>query len=156
MSTKLESIAIQTYLMASRVWQIGAMDRLPYKLTGARLMVLHTIKEREPISTAGIAEAERVASPTISRMVGDLEEHGLVTRKRNPKDGRGSFLKLTKKGRTACGKASVLVCGPLLKRLDTLTAQERKVVLHSVSMLNRLCVDTPKAGRVLQDLAEGA
>jgi DNA-binding MarR family transcriptional regulator len=114
-------------------------------------MLLHAIKLTEPVSTAGLAEIEKVASPTITRMAGELERHGLVTRVRNLNDARGNFLKLTKKGHAACDKTSSIATSPLLKRLETLSTQERKTVENAVSILMHLCTDMPDAGRILDD-----
>ena len=114
-------------------------------------MVLHSIRLSEPVSTAGIAEIEKVTSPTITRMVGELERHGLIARVRNPEDARGNFLKLTKKGQATCDKSSRIACLPLLKRLETLSTQERKTVENAVNLLINLCTDMPIVGQILGD-----
>ena len=151
MSNKLESLAVQALILSSRLWQVCTYDRLPCEISGERLMVLHSIRLSEPVSTAGLAEIEKVTSPTITRIVGELERHGLIARVRNPEDARGNFLKLTKKGQATCDKASSIACLPLFKRLETLSTQERKTVENAVSLLIRLCTDMPSSGRVLGD-----
>ena len=151
MSADLESIAAKAQVMASRVWQIGTYNNLPYRLTGERLMVLYTIRQSEPISTAGVAEIERVASPTISRQVGEMEADGLIARIRNPNDARGHFLQLTKKGHTAYDKATRIACGPIHERLELLSIQERKIVEEAIQLLMHLCTTQPDGGRVLSE-----
>ncbi len=153
MSSKLESIAVQALILSSRLWQVCAFDRLPHELSGERLMLLHAIKLSEPVSTAGLAEIEKVASPTITRMAGELELHGLITRVCNPNDARGNFLKLTKKGQATCDKTSRIASSPLLTRLKKLSTQERKTVENAVSILIHLCTDMPDAERTLGGIA---
>jgi DNA-binding MarR family transcriptional regulator len=153
MSIKLESVAVQALILSSRLWQVCKFDRLPYELSGERLMLLHAIGLSEPVSTAGLAEIEKVASPTITRMAGELERHGLITRVRNLNDARGNFLKLSKKGRATCDRTSKIATSPLLKRLETLSTQERKTVENAVNILLHLCTDMPDAGRILGTVA---
>ena len=116
-------------------------------------MVLHSIRLCEPVSTAGLAQIEKVASPTITRLVSELERHGLIARVRNPEDARGNYLKLTKKGQAACDKASRIACLPLFKRLETLSIQERKTVEDAVILLIHLYTDMPDAERTLGGIA---
>ncbi len=153
MSTKLESMAVQALILSSRLWQLCKFDRLPYELSGERLMLLHAIGLSEPVSTAGLAEIEKVTSPTITRMASELERHGLITRVHNLNDARGNFLKLTKKGRATCDETSRVASSPLSKRLKTLSAQERKTVEDAVRILIHLCTDLPDAGRILGAVA---
>ena len=46
-----------------------------------------------------LAAAEQVRPPTISRLVKDLERHGLVSRKADPGDERVQKVSATAKGR---------------------------------------------------------
>jgi DNA-binding MarR family transcriptional regulator len=67
--------------------------------TNSRLLTY--VEERGPISVSKIASMLDVSQPTASRSLQQLEEEGLVTRERDPGDGRLVVYAVTPKGRKA-------------------------------------------------------
>src|SRR2546425_13173700 len=57
-------------------------------LSGPRASALSVIVFRGPIAMGGLAEAEQVRAPTITRLVASLELGGLVRRGRGRSGGR--------------------------------------------------------------------
>ncbi|HET9274945.1 MAG TPA: MarR family transcriptional regulator, partial [Gemmatimonadales bacterium] len=57
-------------------------------LSAPRLSALSVLVFRGPLSMSDLARAEQVRKPTITRLVGELERAGLVTRSRSEKDRR--------------------------------------------------------------------
>src|SRR3954470_2667139 len=66
--------------------------------TPSTAAALATIERRGPLAPSELAELERVKRPTITRVVGRLEEAGLVERTGDPADGRASLVSITRAG----------------------------------------------------------
>lgn len=68
-------------------------------LNAPRLSALAVIVFAGPITLGGLAEAEQVRPPTMTRIVNALEQQGLVTKRGDAEDGRTIRLSATMKGR---------------------------------------------------------
>src|SRR5258707_1355673 len=80
--------------MAMRLRQEAGTDLGP-----AQVAALATVERDGPLSPSELAELERIKRPTATRIIGHLEDAGLVERVRDPEDGRGSILSATPAGR---------------------------------------------------------
>jgi DNA-binding MarR family transcriptional regulator len=61
-----------------------------------------TLLEREPSQRVGaLARASRTTQPGMTRLLGDLERAGLVTRSADPSDSRATVVDITDDGRIA-------------------------------------------------------
>lgn len=67
--------------------------------TPAAIRVLSLLDEHGPIGVTALAAADRCTQPTMSGLVGSLEDRGLVTRVPHPDDARSRLLSLTEAGR---------------------------------------------------------
>lgn len=67
-------------------------------ITPSMLSALANIEYRQPVTLGELAEAERVTPPTMSKIVGRMEDAGLVTRTPDPDDRRIQRLSLSKDG----------------------------------------------------------
>lgn len=70
---------------------------------------------------AALAEAEQVASPTMTRIVDGLERAGLAERRPHPQDGRATLVRASSKGRRLMERGRqrrVALIEDLLGRLD--------------------------------------
>lgn len=67
-------------------------------LSHGLLSALSTVSKRGPIRLAELAQAEEVSAPNITRLVGELEAHGLVSRAVDPADGRAFLIEITPAG----------------------------------------------------------
>jgi DNA-binding MarR family transcriptional regulator len=68
-------------------------------LTPSQQSALVSIDLHGPLTLGRLAKLEQVAPPTVTRIVGKLEEDGLVTRSIDAKDRRISHLAITAEGR---------------------------------------------------------
>lgn len=80
--------------MARRLRQESGVDLGP-----SQVAALATIERHGPLAPSEVAERERIKRPTVARILGHLEKAGLVTRVRDPQDGRSSILSITPEGR---------------------------------------------------------
>jgi DNA-binding MarR family transcriptional regulator len=100
---------------------------------------LFSTVEAHPDATLGqLAILEGVAPPTITRLVGVLEERGLVERVADVVDGRVSRVRLTRLGveQHATWRAEYLEWFD--ERLAALPAEERSHLVRSIDALERL------------------
>ncbi len=81
----------------------GRATRRAERLTGfdwtySALMILEGLKDDAPLRMSQLAESVGTTPPTVTKLVKDLEEKGLVARVSDEQDGRASILSLTTKG----------------------------------------------------------
>ena len=91
-ANRLHSLAIHV-LRAARV------DDPELGVTPERLSVLSVLVYGGPTTLGGLAQAEQVTPPAITRHVTALERDGLVTREPVPGDRRASCVRATARGR---------------------------------------------------------
>ncbi len=64
-------------------------------LTAAQLELARVVRRNQGVSTAGAAEAMRLAPNTVSTLIRDLASAGLLVRRTDPSDRRVARLELT-------------------------------------------------------------
>jgi DNA-binding MarR family transcriptional regulator len=77
-----------------------------------------------------MASSLKLAKPTVSIGVGQLEEAGFFTRQAHPEDGRAVQLFLTKKGMRLHQKTHQFRCKKFERLLAGLTSKERTALLN--------------------------
>lgn len=87
---------------------------------------LSTVMAHDGIRASDLARIEKVAAPSITRAVADLEARGLVEREADPADGRASLIRITQLGikaieRARDGRAEQLLT--LVDRADGVTLE---------------------------------
>lgn len=68
-------------------------------ISSSRYELLHQLYETEEINQSTLQKAINIDSAAITRHLKQLEENGMVTRRRNPTDNRVIFVRLTDEGR---------------------------------------------------------
>ncbi|MFC4591501.1 MarR family winged helix-turn-helix transcriptional regulator [Sphaerisporangium corydalis] len=68
-------------------------------LSGAKLSVLGHLYRRGGMTPKAIAELERVQAQSMTRVLAELQREGMVSRDRDPHDGRQSLITITPQGR---------------------------------------------------------
>ncbi|MCU1482773.1 MAG: MarR family transcriptional regulator [Subtercola sp.] len=81
--------------LSRRIRPVG--DELSHGLLSA----LSSVRVAGPIRPSDLARLEHVAAPTMTRIVADLENRGLVERDADPLDGRSFLLRVSEPGLTA-------------------------------------------------------
>lgn len=66
--------------------------------TPSQLSALATVSHHGPLTLGALADIERVAPPSITKVIAKLEADGLVDRTADPKDGRVSHVNVTPAG----------------------------------------------------------
>lgn len=79
---------------------------------------LSTVIGHDGIRAGELARIERVAAPSMTRVVADLEARGLVEREADPDDGRASLIRATPAGIRAIEDARDARATQLLELLD--------------------------------------
>ncbi len=82
----------------------GRATRRARRLTGmdwtySSLLILEGMKDNDPLRMSQLAEYVGTTPPTVTKLVRELENRGLVVRHPDAADGRASILSLTDKGR---------------------------------------------------------
>ena len=107
-------------------------------LSAPRLSALSVIVFAGPMSLAGLAAAEQVKPPTMSRIVDALVQRGLVTRVAKPGDRRSVEIAATAKGVQLLEAGRERRVQALIARLKTLADSERRALARGVEILERV------------------
>lgn len=89
-------------------------------LSPSQLSALATIEHHGPMTLGALAEHERVAPPSITKLVAKLEAAGLTQRHLDPTDRRVTLVTLTGRGVTLLSKSRQRKTAWLASRLATL------------------------------------
>ncbi|MDB1087659.1 MarR family transcriptional regulator [Streptomyces sp. ACA25] len=102
-------VAITSIMRAQQILlaEVDAVVK-PYGLTFARYeaLVLLTFSRRGELSMSKIGERLMVHPTSVTNTVDRLVRSGLVTKRPNPNDGRGTLASVTDRGRRVCEDAT--------------------------------------------------
>ena len=102
------------------------------------LSVLHTLSRNGPMRLTDLIATEQLKQPALTSLVAKLERDGLVSRRRDPRDGRAVLLSLTPEGSQVVRSRHADRRAKLSRLADRLTDQEREVLAGSARVLVRL------------------
>lgn len=106
-------------------------------LSAPRLSALSVVVFAGPLSLAGLAAAEQVRPPTMSRIVEGLVAAGLVTREAKPGDRRSVRIAATPEGKALLEAGRARRVAALSARLARLAESERRALARGVEILER-------------------
>jgi DNA-binding MarR family transcriptional regulator len=114
--------------------------RLPSvrRFSFSTLSVLHTLSRNGPLRLTDLTATEQLKQPAITSLVARLERDGLVSRRRDPRDGRAVLLSLTREGRKIVRSRHADRTAKLSRLVDRLNDHEREVLAGSARVLVRL------------------
>jgi DNA-binding MarR family transcriptional regulator len=107
-------------------------------ITPTQSAALATIKRNGPLTIGALAEHERVAPPTISRVVDKLVDLGLVERHATPRDRRVTIIAISPAGLALMANAKQARNAWLAERLAGFSDAERAHLRDSIELLGRL------------------
>jgi DNA-binding MarR family transcriptional regulator len=110
-------------------------------ITASQLSALATVERAGPLSLGDLAEIERIAPPSMTRIAARLEERGLVVRTVVAADRRVALVAITEAGRCVLKQTRTRRDAYLAKRLSAFTAAERETLIRSLPLLERLTRD---------------
>jgi DNA-binding MarR family transcriptional regulator len=107
-------------------------------LSPSQLSALTTVERHGPVTLGALAELEKVAPPSVTRVVAKLEEDGLVTRQRDEDDRRVTRVVVTSKGRNLLTASRRRKTNWLTTRLGELDAHDRARLAEALDVLDEL------------------
>ena len=107
-------------------------------LSPSLLSALTTVERRGPMTIGNLSEAEQVKPPTMTKVVAQLVEQGLVTREADPLDGRMAWVMATPEGRGLLRRTRHRSDAYLAKRLRSLDPEDLLVLEQASLLLERL------------------
>jgi DNA-binding MarR family transcriptional regulator len=128
-----EGLLVSTVRLARRLRQLSDA-----RLTPSQHSVMTSIHRHGPLTLGALADVERVAPPTISRVVAKLESDGLVERHADPSDGRIVRVVVTERGAEMLAAARSRKVAWLGEHLAQLPPQDRAAVAAAIPALERL------------------
>ncbi|MEA9985570.1 MarR family winged helix-turn-helix transcriptional regulator [Subtercola sp. RTI3] len=113
------------------------------ELSHGVLSALSSVKTAGPLRPSDLARLENVAAPTMTRIVADLENRGLIERTADPLDGRSFLLRATPAGVGAVAQAR----SSRTARVLTMLAEQSDADLASLARALPV-LETVAAGRL--------
>jgi DNA-binding MarR family transcriptional regulator len=107
-------------------------------LSPSQTAALATIERHGPLTPSELATRERVQRPSVTRLLGILEEAGLVERAADPADRRSSLVTVSAAGRELLGVARTRKDAFLARRLESLDAEDRAVLDRAAAILEHM------------------
>ncbi|TDT34541.1 MarR family winged helix-turn-helix transcriptional regulator [Naumannella halotolerans] len=100
--------------------------------------VLSIFDQYGALSVGSFAEVDGCSQPTATRLIQRLENEGLLARRPNPADGRGSVLALTAEGHERLSGVRHRIAEGLTPHLAALNPHERAQLEAATALLLRL------------------
>jgi len=110
-------------------------------VTQSQLSALATIAAQDRITLSGLAEAERVQPPSITRVVDVLVGRGFATRTPSEEDRRVAWVAVTDEGRALIEAVRRERDAYLAQRLRTMSSEDRAVLARAAVLLEQLRED---------------
>lgn len=114
-------------------------------ITGAQGYTLLAIPDRERISMNDLSLKMKLASSTMTRMVDQLVQRGLVDRQPDAEDRRVVRVQLTERGAQASAQLHGTLQGFFAQVLQSVPDGERETILRSLETLNQAIMNTLKS-----------
>jgi DNA-binding MarR family transcriptional regulator len=113
--------------------------RAEYRFPLTHAAVLGRLDREGTLSTAELANAERVRPQSMGQTLAELENQGLVARRPDETDGRRTLLELTAEGHRALNEDRRRREGWLARAIeDGFSAEEQAALARTIGLLSRL------------------
>jgi DNA-binding MarR family transcriptional regulator len=132
------ALRISVSRLARRLRAERVAQGLQPGLSDTQLGALATLVNHGPTTPGELAEHEKVQPPSMTRIIGVLEERGLVMRAPHSTDRRQVVLTVTDGGRQLVYQARRLREAWLARLLRELTPQERAALRAAAPILEKL------------------
>jgi DNA-binding MarR family transcriptional regulator len=110
-------------------------------MTPSMLSAMANIEYRQPVTLGHLAEAERVTPPTMSKIVGRLEDAGLVTRVVDATDRRIQRVSLSRDGAKLIARNRSRKNAYLARKLRQLEPEEVSKLEDAVGVIEKILED---------------
>src|SRR3954451_11776058 len=133
-----EQLAITLREAITRLNRRVRQERPVGDLTFSQLSALTSLQLAGALTPRELADTERVQPPTMTKIVGKLEERGLVARTPHPTDGRQVILAPTEKGRAVYAQFEQARNQWLALQLAELSPEERDTLERAAEILQQV------------------
>ena len=127
--------AIRLQILATRLLRIARSMHGKQGVGSAQYSAMAVLYERGALPLGELARAERVAHPTMSRVVAGLAKLGAIAREADPDDGRSRRVALTDEGRALYEKISENRVAMTAAILDQLSKASRDELIEVVGRI---------------------
>lgn len=133
-----EQLAISLRESITRLNRRLRQARAVGDLTFSQLSALTSLQLAGALTPRELADVERVQPPTMTKIVGKLEERGLVVRTPHPTDRRQVILAATEQGRAVYAQFEKARNEWLALQLAELTPEERDTLERAAQILRQV------------------
>jgi DNA-binding MarR family transcriptional regulator len=121
-----------------RVTRVVRNQRVDMSVTLTQLSAMGTLLKHGPMSAGELAAAERVQPPSMTKVLANLEERGLIRRETHPADKRQAIVSITEAGTALLDDERRSRDAWLSQQLAKLTPDERALLRNVVPVLDKL------------------
>lgn len=121
-----------------RLTRLVRNQRVDTSITLTQLSAMGTLSKHGPMSAGELAACERVQPPSMSKVLANLEDRGLVRRDQHPEDRRQVILGITEKGTELLASERRARDAWLTRHVAALSVDERDLLRRVVPILERL------------------
>ncbi|HEX6238022.1 MAG TPA: MarR family transcriptional regulator [Acidimicrobiales bacterium] len=112
-------------------------------LSASQHSALATIEVHGPLTLGDLAAREQVAPPTITKVVGRLEDDGLVDRTTDARDRRVCLVSITGEGRRRLDRSRARRDAALATRLEQLSRADLERLAGAIDVLEAIAQPAP-------------
>jgi len=121
--------------------------RVEHGISASKLSVLSRLHHaRAPLTAVDLARLERLQPQSLTRIIADLDERGLVARRQDETDRRQQLIEITEQGRTLLildARQQNAWLGKVIG--DRLTPTEQAMLALAANLLDRLTDESEEA-----------
>ena len=121
-----------------RVTRVIRNQRADMSVTLTQLSAMGTLLKNGAMSAGELATCERVQPPSMTKVLANLEERGLVRRDVHPSDRRQAIIAITADGIALLDEERRSRDAWLNQRLAQLTSQDRAALRNVIPVLDKL------------------
>jgi DNA-binding MarR family transcriptional regulator len=123
---------------AIRVLRFVRTEDTALGLSPPKLSALSVLVFRGPLTMGELARAEQVTPATISRLVAELEQHGLVVRSSDEADGRVRRVRATAEGTAVLHEGRRRRVAKLADAVEELGAGDQRALERAARLLEQI------------------
>lgn len=138
-------------VVASLILSAHALARIAAQDAGneapsAQWRVLSILEDSPPVRIGDLARAARTTQPGTTRLVGELERAGLVSRQADPQDSRATLVSVTDAGRRALADWRIELRTTLAPRFADVTDSDWLALERAAELLRAHSIEHPTTG----------
>ena len=136
--TTIAELASQLRPALLRLTRLVRNQRVDMSVTLTQLSAMAALRKHGPMSAGELAAFERVQPPSMTKVLANLEERGLVRREVHPTDRRQAVLEITAEGDALLESERRSRDAWLTRQLATLSAEDRALIQRAIPIMEKL------------------